>query len=363
MSIPWYVLPKYEDDGHTNIVLGEKEISKGTLGQVTRNNNETIFTFFKTNIDKRKKLKEEMDTIIKSFKEHKIKEGILNIKKIKTNNTSYTIITEPIIDSLSNLHNFKYNKFKGFEIFKMFDKFNIFIKYCLDKNINLSNLNFSDIYLTKNLEIKLFTINYDTEIIHKIKKEKFNVTHNNKNNNNNNNKNNNNNILYLIGNIMYYLYYNEYPKKNETKFPGQKHFKELLQYCLNINTKFEYNEYINHTFFHPDIIFPNNTKKFIRKFSSYTEYKPNKGTTNYKIIDENKKYINEIIKIKDIESNSVIYHEFFEEEIFKFNDRILCLAKKKDGTYLAGGYYNNIIQIYFDKYGFVELISKVDSGF
>ena len=30
---------------------------------------------------------------------------------------------------------------------------------------------------------------------------------------------------------MYYLYYNEYPKKDETKFPESKHFKELLKYC------------------------------------------------------------------------------------------------------------------------------------
>ena len=60
----------------------------------------------------------------------------------------------------------------------------------------------SDIYLTRNHEIKFLTFNYDTEIINKIKKEKFGATH----------YNNANNMLYTIGTIMYYLYYNEYPK-------------------------------------------------------------------------------------------------------------------------------------------------------
>ena len=35
----------------------EKEISKGTLGSVLKYSNETIFTFFRLNIDKRQKLK------------------------------------------------------------------------------------------------------------------------------------------------------------------------------------------------------------------------------------------------------------------------------------------------------------------
>ena len=121
----------------TTKVMEEKEISKGTLGSVLRCPNETIFTFFRVNIDKRKKLKEEIDNLIKSYKEHQIKEGILKIKSIKTNNTSYIIKTESIIDSISNLHSIK---LKGFEIYKIFEKFNIFIKYCLDKKINLSNL-------------------------------------------------------------------------------------------------------------------------------------------------------------------------------------------------------------------------------
>ena len=238
--------------------LEAKEISKGILGSVMRYPNETVFSFSHSNINKRKKLKDEYNTIINSYKEYKINEGILKIKSI--NNALYEIITEPVIDSVYNLH---YMQFKGFEIYKIFQKFNVFIKYCVDNKINLSNLKLSDIYLTKNYELKILSIKYDIELLHKIKKEKFSDTHNNKNT-----------MLYVIGTIMYYLYYNQYPKNNETKFPEPKHFKELLKYCLNINKKFDYNEYINHTFFHPDIIFPNSTKENIKLFSGYTEYKP-----------------------------------------------------------------------------------------
>ena len=468
-----------------------KEISKGTLGSVMRYTDETIFEFYKSNIDKRKKLKEEMNAIINSYKEHKINEGILKIKSINP----YMIITEPVIDSISNLHHMN---FKGFEIFRIFLKFNEFIKYCLDKKINLSNLKLCDIYLTKNYELKLLSINYDTEILHKIKREKFSDIHNNKNN-----------ISYLIGTIMYYLYYNEYPKKNETKFPAQKHFKELVKYCLNANTKFDYDEYINHTFFHPDIIFPNNTKNNIKLFDKYSQYTPSnsgymspdieelyyvkteynsiyssfdgrkilevekssepsffklkseknkniyiiifshntfilkKNNNNFSVIQEIKLnnflelsngdlavitynkiniysknsedkfdikfilsdikaeflfetdenylsvmgreksalydiknyqklkenkdikeiYLNEKIKIKNYGNESIIYHGFFEDEILKINETFLCVTKKADGTYLIGGYKNHIYQIYFDKYGFPELISKVDTGY
>ena len=485
----------------------EKEISKGTLGHVMKYPNETVFTFFNSKLEKRKKLKEEMNVLINSYKEQQINEGILKIKSINTNNTSATIITEPVIDSISNLH---CTKFKGFEIYKMFQKFNAFIKYCSDKKINLSNLKLSDIYLTKNHEIKILSINYDTEILHKIKKEKFSDIHND---------NTKNNMLYVIGTIMYYLYYNEYPKKNETKFPEQKHFKELLKYCLNLNTKFDFNEYISHSFFHPDIIFPNNSKENIKLFNKYVEYKsstkgylspdceelyfvlreedykkyysiynsfdkskilekrsrdeprifklkteknkniyllifyeqgfilkkninntfsiiqeisnfysflelsngdlafyigghetniytknsedkfdikiilsdietcilfetdenylsvysPEKSVLyeikKFKLIKENKNsgmYLNEKIIVKINRSRrgkSAIYHEFFEEEIVNIDDVIMSVTKKMDGTYLIGGYRNHIYQIYFDKYGFPEIISEVDSGY
>ena len=119
-----------------------------------------------------------MDAIINSYKEHKINEVILKIKSI--DNTSFMIKTEPVIDSLSNLYD---TKFKGFEIFKIFLKFNVFLENCFNKKIDLSNLKLSDIYLTRNLEIKLLTFNYDTVIINKIKKEKFGATHYNNANN------------------------------------------------------------------------------------------------------------------------------------------------------------------------------------
>ena len=481
--------------------LGPKEISKGTLGSVMRYPNETVFTFFKSNIDKRKKLKDEFNTIINSYKEHQINEGILKIKSI--NNALLEITTEPVIDSVYNLH---YMQLKGSEICKIFQKFNVFIKYCVDNKINLSNLKLSDIYLTRNYELKILSIKYDIELLHKIKKEKFSDTHNNKNT-----------MLYLIGTIMYYLYYNQYPHKNETKLPESKHFKELLKYCLNLNKKFDYDEYINHTFFHPDIIFPNSTKENIKLFSGYTIYKPTdnwymshdwdelyvvkdgekyeknytiynsfnkskileqksyfypeliklktdknkniyiiifsskifilkKNNNNFSITQEIKSSLNKILElsngdfaaisnnkidiyskasedkfyikliisdintdfvyetddnylsimdqdksvlydiknckiIKEVQntqeiyinqkikinnynkSESKIYHNFFEEEILTFNEKILCVMKKKDGTYLLGGYKNHIYQLHFDKYGIPEIISVTDSGY
>ena len=95
----------------------EKEISKGVLGLVTKRSNETIFTFYKLNIDKRKKLKSEIDDLLKSLKAPPINDGIIKIKSINTLNNSYIIKTEPIIYSLSNLY---YMKFKGYQIFKIF---------------------------------------------------------------------------------------------------------------------------------------------------------------------------------------------------------------------------------------------------
>ena len=51
-------------------------------------------------------MKEEINAIINSYKEHKINEVILKIKSI--DNTSFMIKTEPVIDSLSNLYDTKY---------------------------------------------------------------------------------------------------------------------------------------------------------------------------------------------------------------------------------------------------------------
>ena len=88
---------------------------------------------------------------------------------------------------------------------------------------------------------------------------------------------------------------------------------------------------------------------------------------NYNKLKENKDikeiYLNEKIKIKSCGSESIIYHVFFEDEILKIDEKFLCVTKKEDGAYLIGGYKNHIYQIYFDKYGFPELISKVDTGY
>ena len=490
----------------------EKEISKGALGLVTKRSNETIFTFYKLNIDKRKKLKSEIDDLLKSLKSPPINDGIIKIKSINISNNSYIIKTEPIIDSLSNLY---YMKFKGYQIFKIFQKFNNLIKYCVDNKINLSNLKLSDLYLTKNNELKLLSINYDLEILHKIKKEKFSI-------NLNKNKNENN-TFYVIGTILYYLYYNEYPKINETKFPEPKHLCELIKYCLNRNESkhFDFNEYFNHIFFNPGIIFPKCNKSKIIPFNLYkpiekkdeiipvfkdlfynvkkeqiseyscnyiysiydmnknkiieekNSYRPemyklkyNQNNNLYVIIFDKKIYIikknslndfsiiqemnlecinfflelsngdlafikghhvyiyskssedkfQEKLKLAEIKSNfifetkekylcisgrektilydiktnmkkikektgkklyindkiyldldntrgSSLYNEFFEEEIFNMDETILCAIKKKDGSYLFGGYKNNIYQFYFDEYGLAELVSKVDTGY
>ena len=49
--------------------------------------------------------------------------------------------------------------------------------------------------------------------------------------------------------------------------------------------------------------------------------------------------------------------------MLSIDSRFLCVTKKKDGTYLIGIYDNQIYQLYFDKYGFPEVVSKVDSGY
>ena len=77
-----------------------------------------------------------------------------------------------------------------------------------------------------------------------------------------------------------------------------------------------------------------------------------------------KLYINDKIYLDlDNTRGSSLYNEFFEEEIFNMDETILCAIKKKDGSYLFGGYKNNIYQFYFDEYGLAELVSKVDTGY
>ena len=81
--------------------------------------------------------------------------------------------------------------------------------------------------------------------------------------------------------------------------------------------------------------------------------------SNYKKITEtSKENFDDKIKIE-----KGLYNEFFEEKMIEFEDDFCCSFKKRDGTYLFGGKNNFLYQIFFDKYGFPELISKIDTGY
>lgn len=69
-------------------------------------------------------------------------------------------------------------------------------------------------------------------------------------------------------------------------------------------------------------------------------------------------YLNEKIQIIN-----GIYHRFFEENILEIDDIYPSITKKMDGTYLIGCYKNHIYQVYFDKYGFAEILSEIDNGY
>ena len=517
---------------------------KGNLGSISIiKSKETNFSFFLQPINKRPKLKPQLERIINSFKIFESQKiiGVLEIEKITTNSNSISIITEPIINCLSNIH----YKFKIYEIFKMFQNFNLLLKYCNEKGINLSELKLSDIYLTEKNEIKLLSLNYNSEIIRDNKNQKFSDNLSipselikNKSNCSKASE------IYIIGVILYYLYYNKYPKNNETEFPKYKILSDLISKCLNknLNKRINYEEYFNHPFFNPEIIFPDSNRETIIPFTLYKPFNEeevniqkceginfksnyegntysmdilddnnniilkipkenigkfyklktqknknlyiflgskmyvlkknlensfsitqeiickenNKGekyikllelstgqlvfiTLKYKnIINEKNKYIsifskisenqfqksliineindpiniyetqnnllvissleesifydikNEMKKIKkeknnnnnsfqyinnklsfkitsnskfEFDSTFSIYNKEYNEEILNIEEKILCVLKLKDGTYLLGGYNNNIYQIFIDKIGIPELICKVDSKY
>ena len=91
----------------------------------------------------------------------------------------------------------------------MFQNFNLLLKYCNEKEINLSELNLSDIYLTEKNELKLLSINYNSEIIRDNKNQKFSdnlsIPSSLKKIQSNYSKTSE---IYIIGVILYYLYYN-----------------------------------------------------------------------------------------------------------------------------------------------------------
>ncbi len=74
---------------------------KGKLGSISIiNSKETNFSFFLQPINKRPKLKAELEIIINSFKKFENQKiiGFLEIKNIRSNSNSISIITEPIIN-------------------------------------------------------------------------------------------------------------------------------------------------------------------------------------------------------------------------------------------------------------------------
>ena len=83
---------------------------KGQLGFISiTKSKETYFTFFSQIINKRPKLRKELETVIKSLKEnqgHK-QVGFLEIKKIISTGINMAIITEPILNCLPNVFRFK----------------------------------------------------------------------------------------------------------------------------------------------------------------------------------------------------------------------------------------------------------------
>ena len=248
---------------------------KGQLGSIsTLKSKETYFTFFTQIINKRPKLKKELETTIKSLKENQSHKqiGFLEIKKIISTGINLTIVTEPILNCLPN---FLYFKFKIHKIFDMFQYFNSFLKNCNEKGINLSELKLSDIYVTQNYELKILSKFYYFDILRNIKQQKLNEDENIppekiKNPKNNSKKSD----IYLFGKILYYLYYNKYPQKNEKEFPKCEIFTDLIKKCLktNINDRLSYEEYFNHPFFHPKIVFPNSDREKIIPFNLYKSY-------------------------------------------------------------------------------------------
>ena len=179
-------------------------------------------------------------------------------------------MTEPILNCLPNVFRFKIH-----EIFAIFKDFNVFLKNCNEKGINLSELKLSDIYVTEKYELKILSKYYYLDILRNIKQQKLNEDENIppeklKNPKNNSKKSE----IYLLGKILYYLYYCKYPQKNEKEFPKCEVFSDLIKKCLktNINDRLSYEEYFNHPFFHPKIVFPNSDKEKIIPFKLYKSY-------------------------------------------------------------------------------------------
>ena len=83
-----------------------------------------------------------------------------------------------------------------------------------------------------------------------------------------------------------------------------------------------------------------------------------------KEVNERKIFISEKISFipKKYIGGSTIYDEFSKKELFNMKESFLCLIKRKDGSYLAGG-QDTIFQFSFNENGECNLIAKVNSGY
>ena len=92
------------------------------------------------------------------------------------------------------------------------------------------------------------------------------------------------------------------------------------------------------------------------------DYKSN--MKKVKEVNERKIFISEKISIipKKYIGGSTIYDEFSKKELFNMKESLLCLIRRKDGSYLAGG-QDTIFQFSFNENGECNLIAKVNSGY
>ena len=315
---------------------------KGQFGSISIvKSKETYFTFLTKIIDKRPKLKKELETTIKSLKENQSHKqvGFLEIRNIIATSVNLTIVTEPILNCLPNFLNFK---FKINQIFEMFKNFNTFLKNCNESGINLSELKLSDIYITEKYDLKILSKYYYFDILRNIKQQKLNEEENIPHKNIKNPKNNTkkSDIFFIIGKILYYLYYNRYPQKNEHEYPKCETFSDLIKKCLkiNINHRISYEEYFNHPFFHPKIVFPYADKEKITPFSLYRSYSEKEiNIQKYEGINYESKMNDSYYYITNIldQQNNILLHieDKREAEFYKLKN------SKNKNLYVFPGLY------------------------
>ena len=324
------------------------ELSKGLFGSISlTQSNETCFKFDKEAIEKNEKINNEFNTILNNIKN--IKESInsiLTFHSFKIESNMYLIYTELIKNNLSNMIEYC---FKIFEIRKAFIKFNEFLKYCQFNKISLKNLQVSDLYVTKDNELKLFSLNYDSKVLRETRKIKYSDSSNNspelkKNINSSKSE------IWNIGIIMFYMYFGRYPKKGENKFNIKfQLFEDLLEKCLeqDYNKRIDWNDYFSHSFFHPEILFPNLNQKLINSFTNYKSYNiDRKKLSEYTNVCYEK--IDNFIHIydKDYQLIFSITNSFnFEIIFFKFERNKNLIIVKGEKLYIIKKNYDKSISL------------------